>query len=272
MNKFQILCVTMNQKDFSKVKEMNIHDNIIYANQADDTIYEEKPYDTFMAQMITTRTRGVGNNRNIAFMYANADICLLADDDVTYVDGLQEIVVTEFNKYPEADIIIFHLNTTNEYRKQIRYKKTRKHYPWQRMPWGGGRIAFRLDSVKKANIWFTTLFGGGAIFSSGEDSMWLNEAKKKGLKFYVSDKTIGEVSFGESTWFTGYDNRFFFSKGAYYQSVHSKTIWIWIIYFAIRTSRLTKIKFIDRIRQMQKGRNGYLLLRSFVDFENDKIN
>lgn len=28
MSTFQILCVTMNQNDFSKIKQMNIHSNV----------------------------------------------------------------------------------------------------------------------------------------------------------------------------------------------------------------------------------------------------
>ena len=41
MLSFEILCVTMYQKDFSKIGEMNIHSNVVFANQCDRTSYEE---------------------------------------------------------------------------------------------------------------------------------------------------------------------------------------------------------------------------------------
>ena len=41
MSEFQILCVTMHQNDFSKIKEMNVHSDIVYANQCDHTSFEE---------------------------------------------------------------------------------------------------------------------------------------------------------------------------------------------------------------------------------------
>ena len=246
--RFEILCVTMHQKDFSKIKEMNIHSNVVFANQADTTAYDELEFEQKRARMITTATRGVGINRNLALTYADADICLFADDDVQYVDNLEEIVLHEFDAHPDADVFIFHLDTDDEDRKQVKYAKTRKHGRFERMPWGGVRIAFRLPSVKKANVWFTTLFGGGCVFPSGEDSMWLLEAKRKGLNFYVSKETIGTVSFAESTWYTGYDEKFYFSKGAFYAAVHPKSIYLWLLYFAFRTRGSGNLSFSEKMR------------------------
>ena len=39
MPKFEILCVTMHQTDFAKVEEMNIHSNVVFANQCNRTAY-----------------------------------------------------------------------------------------------------------------------------------------------------------------------------------------------------------------------------------------
>ena len=261
--RFEILCVTMHQNDFSKIQEMNIHSNVVFANQADRTSYEELEFEGKTARMITTATRGVGINRNLALAYANADICLFADDDVRYDDDMEERVLSEFEKYPDADIIIFHLEADDAKRRQLKYKKTRRHGRFERMPWGGVRIAFRLSSVKKANVCFTTLFGGGCMFPSGEDSMWLIESKRKGLKFYVSKETIGKISFGESSWFTGFDEKFYFAKGAFYASVHPKTTGLWMLYFAFRTKRTGKMSFREKIRWMKKGKNGYKKMVSY---------
>ena len=75
MSKFQILCVTMGQTDFSKLEQMNIHSDVIFANQADRTEKQVLEFDGHTAQMITTDTRGVGKNRNIALLHADADVC-----------------------------------------------------------------------------------------------------------------------------------------------------------------------------------------------------
>ena len=264
--KFEILCVTMNQKDFSKVEDMNIHSNVLFANQADTTAFESKDFDGFTARMITTNTRGVGINRNLALSYANAEFCLFADDDVTYVDDLEQIVVNEFEKHTDADIFIFHLETEDKQRKQVKYSKTHKCGHFARMPWGGCRIAVRLSSIKKANVWFTTLFGGGTVFPSGEDSMWLTDAKNKGLTFYVSDKTIGKVAMDDSSWFSGYNEKFYFAKGAFYSAVHPKTILLWKLYFAFRTRNMTKMPLSDKMKWMKIGQKGYKNMMAYEKF------
>ena len=220
MSAFEILCTTMHQKDFSKLKEMNIHSNVVFANQADRTELSELEFEGHLARMITTTTRGVGKNRNLALLYAQGDICLLADDDVIYADDMEEKVLREFDAHPDADVIIFHFESTDPTRPQPNAKKPRWVHFWNRMPWPTFRIAFRLSAVKKGNVWFTTLFGGGCTFPSGEDSMWLNTARRKGLKMYVSTETIGKVFYESSSWFTGYDEKYFYGKGAYHQAVH----------------------------------------------------
>ena len=265
MSKFEVLCVTMHQKDFSKIQQMNIHSDVFFANQADRTALEELEFDGRKARMLTTDTRGVGINRNMTLQYAQGDICLFADDDVTYCDDMEQKVLAEFEAHPDADVMIFHLDTDSP-RKQIRYSKTQKCGRFTRMPWAAFRIAFRRTSVQKANVWFTTLFGGGCVFPSGEDSMWLADAKKKGLTFYVSKETIGTVNFDKSTWFTGYDEKFYFAKGAYYQAVHPQSFGMWTAYFLLRTRSFGKLSVSEKRKWMKAGRIGYKNMQSYQEY------
>ena len=125
MSRFEILCVTMHQKDFSKIEQMNINSDVVFANQADRTSMNELEFNGHRARMITTDTRGVGVNRNLALTYAQGEICLFADDDVTYDDDMEERVLKEFDAHPDADVIIFHFDTDSD-RKQVKYPKTKK--------------------------------------------------------------------------------------------------------------------------------------------------
>lgn len=258
MNRFEILCVTMKQSDFSKINEMNITSDIVFANQCNHTSYEEYQFNNHLAKMISTTTKGVGINRNICLMYATADICLFADDDVYYYENIEKIIVDEFEKNPKADIFIFNLDTDDLSRTQLKYNKTKRCPKYCRMPWGAARIAFRLSSIRKANLWFNTLFGGGCVFPSGEDSIWLLDAKRKGLKFYVSKETIGKVSFEQSSWFTGYDENFFRGKGAYLAAMHKKTFLLRAIYLALRIKSKSAFSILKMINFMKKGKKEYI--------------
>ena len=266
-NKFQILCVTMNQIDFSKIKDMNINSNIIFANQSNKVGYSELKIKNHIAKMITTNTKGVGINRNIALSYADAEICLFADDDVIYFDNLEDIILKEFVDYPSADVIIFHLESNSNERKLAKYSKTRRWKKYEPRPWGAVRIAFRLRAVQKANLWFSPLFGGGCVFPNGEDSMWIDSAFDANLKFYVSNKTIGYVDMSESSWFSGFDYKYFYAKGAFYQASYPRMIKIWMLYFAFRTRKMTMLTFKERLQWLEYGRHGYNSMKSYEEFK-----
>ncbi len=268
MSKLEVLCVTMHQKDFSKIKEMNIHTDVIFANQADTNSFDEYEFEGCKAKMITTTTRGVGVNRNIALMYASAQYCLLADDDVVYNDDMQQRIISEFEAHPDADVMLFHFATDHKERKQVSYNKTKKYSVFYGLPWSAFSVAFRLSSVKKANVWFTTLFGGGAIFPSGEDSMFLSALRKAGLKFYVSKETLGTVSFETSTWYTGRDEKYYYGKGVFYQAVRPKLKYFWMMYFCLRTFKHKNISVKDKLRWMCRGAKGYKDLMSYDDYVN----
>lgn len=266
MGKFEILCVTMGQHDFSRIRDMNIHSDVLFTNQADTTSKAELEFEGKHARMVTTDTRGVGCNRNLALLYARGEICLMADDDVVYNDNMERQVLAEFEAHPDADVMIFHFDTDSPQRKQKKYAATRKCGPLEPMPWAGFRIAFRLEAVRKANLWFTTLFGGGCIFPSGEDSLWLIDARRAGLRIYVSKETIGRVSFETSTWFTGVDERFYYGKGAFYQASHPKLFWLWACYFVLRTRGRGALSVRNKFSWIRSGREGYRQMLSYDDY------
>jgi len=265
--KFEILCVTMHQKDFSKIKSMNIHSDVVFANQCDQTGYSEYQFENHIAKMISTSTKGVGINRNLTLMYASADICLLADDDIVYREDLELVILNEFDKHPDADIFIFNYDAINSGNRKIKkFKKTKKSSKFLRKMGGGIRIAFRLASAKKANLWFTTLFGGGCIFPCGEDSKWLIDAYNKHLNVYVSKESIGTVSFGDSSWFNGVNERYFYGFGAFYKDAHPISYPLWMLYFAIRTTKMTKMGFLKKVHWMRNGVKGYKKLLTYEQF------
>ena len=263
---FEILCVTMNQNDFSKIKEMNIHSNVVFANQCNHTSYDEINFDGNIAKMISTNTHGVGINRNISLIYASKDICLFADDDVKYVDNVSELVINEFINHPNADIFIFNLKSDSFIRTPKTYNKTKKCKKFNRMPFGGPRIAFKLSSIKKKNLWFTTLFGGGCKFPNGEDTIWLKEARKKKLNIYISNKTIGILSYKSSTWFDGYNEKFYFGKGACYYAQNPYTFYIWVLYTSLKKFK-DSINFFEKIKWMKNGKKAYKEMLDFDEFK-----
>ena len=115
-------------------------------------------------------------------------------------------------------------------------------------------------------MFFTTLFGGGCVFPSGEDSMWLKDAKKKGLVFYVSRHYIGRVSFETSSWYTGRNEKLFYARGAYIQAQYKRLQCLWTLYYAVRLGKGATLSFGERIKWINYGRDGFYQCISFDEF------
>ena len=91
MDRVEVVCVTMGQKDLTIADKMHITGDAVFGNQADGYRKETQLNAGRTLRMITTDTRGVGVNRNIALLHAAGDILLFADDDICYADGLSLI-------------------------------------------------------------------------------------------------------------------------------------------------------------------------------------
>lgn len=252
--KLQVLVATMNQKDFSLIGKMNLKSDTIFANQSDyisDDIIEKNNH---IYRMITTKTKGVGKNRNIALTYASEDICLLADDDMCYCDNYEQIIVNAFEENPNADAIIFNIKTVGKTVKRRMNNSAKKVNILNFQNYGAVRLAFRREAYQKANVCFSELFGGGTYYSHGEDSLFLRKLLNAGMSIYTSPEYIGTVNQEESSWFNGYGNKFFYDQGVLMKAMFPKMSGIYIsIYYPLRFGRIAKKSPIYIARWMHKG-------------------
>lgn len=236
--KLQVLVSTMNQEDYSLLDKMNIQTDSIIINQGDRNTIEEFKYRNKYIKFMSFSERGIGLSRNTALMRASGDYCLFADDDVTYVDNYEKIILSAFENQPDADIIIFNVPSTNSERQSYQIKERSRVRWFNSLKYGAVRIVIKTHSIKKENIYFSMLFGGGAKYGSGEDSLFIFEAIKKGLKIYANPSIIGYVSQENSTWFEGYNDKFFLDKGALYSHISRRWAKILVLQFIIRHRKL----------------------------------
>lgn len=211
--KLQVLVSTMHQTDHSLLEKMNIQSDAIVINQCDRDCIERFTFRGHDVLWMSMNERGVGLSRNNALMRASGDILLFADDDVVYTDGYVEKIVKNFENHPKADLIVFNLKSQNPDRPEAIVENEYKLHWYNSLKFGAFRIAIRKDAIRKANVFYSLLFGGGAQYQSGEDNLFIIQCLKKGIKGLASDVIIGTVQQEESTWFKGFDEKYFFDKG-----------------------------------------------------------
>ncbi len=215
--RLEILMAAVNQ-DKTLLDKINLESDIIVCNQSNSSLFNEErfQYGTNNVTWFNFNERGVGLNRNNALMRSQADICLIGDDDVTYKSGYSDIVVRTFDENPKADVILFNVHPNENYHPFVCKKKMRINF-LNCGRFGGVRIAFRRTKVIKHTISFNLMFGGGAMFGAGEDVMFIEDCLRNGLKVIaVPNEILTLREERESTWFNGYDDKFFHDMGASY--------------------------------------------------------
>ena len=254
MTKLQVLVAAMHQTDFSLVEKMNLQCDAIIANQTNNDSYDVMEYPFGRVQMISTCTRGVGINRNIALAAAQAEYVLFADDDVTYTGGMPQTVIAEFNAYPDADILIFGIDyTKNGTVIERRRPGVKRRHLWNSLRFGAAVTAVKLSALRRCGVEFSTIFGGGCIYGSGEDTLFIKDCIFSGLKVYSTNAVLGTCSKDTSSWFTGCNEKYFYDKGALMAYLFPHCRYIAALYFAVRVKKQTDITCLKRIKLMFEG-------------------
>lgn len=251
----QVLVATMNQKNHSLLEKMNINSDAIVGNQCDRNEIEDFDYKGHKVKYLSFSEKGVGLNRNNMLMRASADICLFADDDVRYVSNYQDIIINTFKKIKDADVLIFNLISNNPSRQSSITKKVKRIRFFNCLKYGTYRIAVRTERIKWLNIYFSLLFGGGAKFSCGEDSLFIVDCLRKGCKIYAVPEVIGTVDQTDSSWFTGYNDKYFIDKGILFAAISKRLSLLLCLQFCLRHRKLFvgQKKWFEAMKLLFKG-------------------
>lgn len=214
-------------------KQMKLKTAAVMINQCDKYDYLEWTFETCKIQCFSMPERGVGLSRNTALLHANTEICLFSDEDIVFDGNYPETLRKVYEEHPDADMILYNVKVAPERRTYWNDRVKRIHwYNYGRYP--AYSISGRLDSLRKANVQFSLLFGGGAKYSNGEDSLFLRDCLKAGLVIYAVPDCIGEEIPRPSTWFSGYTEKFFTDRGVLYYYLYGKLARLFALRFLIK--------------------------------------
>ena len=252
--KLQVLVAAVNKQPQVLADSMNLQTDAVIVNQCDSYSYEEFYRADKRIQCLAMKERGVGLNRNTALLHATGDIVLFSDEDICFYDDYREKVLSAFAENPDADIITFNFKV-HETRATYYNKEERRirWYNYGRYPTFA--VAAKLEALRKANVSFSLLFGGGAKYSNGEDSLFLRDCLKAGLHLYTSMAEIGEEVYRESTWFQGYNEKFFVDRGVLYHFLYGGLAKLFSLRFlyAHKAEMCKEIPLKEAYKLMKKG-------------------
>lgn len=254
-SRFEVLLSAMHLSDWHYIDKLNIKGRVTVINQCDSE--GRITDDNGRVKFISTKDRGLSKSRNMALREASGEICMFCDNDVCYVDDYADRIVGEFDKHPDADIIVFFIERPE--RKAPIFNSAQKMGWLSTMKIFSPEVAFRRAAVKEAGLWFDESFGAGAEYSMGEENIFLYDAMRAGLKIVYVPVRIAGLLDTESTWFKGYTKKFFINRGAGYYRMTNMFYHILIWQFALRKYKLygSEISPIDAIKAMYEGAREY---------------
>lgn len=275
METLELLMSAMHQRDFSLAKTSNVNSDLLIINQCDTNGEVQENIGKNRWRMLSTTERGLSKSRNMAIENATGNICLLCDDDEILADNYPDIILKAYNDLPDADVIVFNLYRINYNMKKKYYSIKEVRLAPQYRSYGSPMITFKLNKIKSKNIHFNEIFGSGSKFGGGEDNLFLSSIREAGLKIYEHPAVIATIDYAryESKWFHGYDNRYFYNLGVFFEYLNPNKPLpniLWGLYHSIklRREKINPFKIIKwRLAGAKGFREGEMTYEEYIKFK-----
>lgn len=252
--KLQVLVSAVGEDTDTLAERMNLESDAIIINQTDTFDHHEYRHKNKRIQCFSFAERGVGLSRNNALLRAEGDIVLFSDEDIVYDEGYEKTVLDAFSAHPGADFLLFNMCVGKE-RATYHTERFHRVHIWNAGRYPTYSFAVRREKLHAAHVTFSLLFGGGAKYSNGEDSLFLRDCLKYGLRVYAVPETIGTERERESTWFQGYTDKFFIDRGVLYHFLYGRLAYPMAVRFLAAHGKVMceKIPKKNALALMKKG-------------------
>lgn len=201
--------------------------------------------------------KGLSKSRNCLLNNSTEDILIISDDDVKYVDNLSNIIEESYRNYPEADIITFQVKTPEGL--FFKHYKNRPFWHTKRsiLKVSSIEITLKRNSIIGGGVFFDEQFGLGAIFPTGEEAIFLNDALKKGLKILYIPIHISTHPLESSGKMYTNNQKLIQAKGAMIFRLYKNIGYIVSILFALKKYKSSNFKLFNFINIMYQGITEY---------------
>ncbi|WP_299767519.1 glycosyltransferase family A protein [uncultured Dokdonia sp.] len=254
---FEIIIATMFRTDLSFLEAMfpngdYSHYPILIINQTDAE--RQLHSNENNVRVINTEERGLPQSRNMGIRNAIGDVCLVADDDVLYVDNLESIILNGYKTYPDAAVITFQLvNTKGTLFRE--YPDVIQHDKESFKTVNGVVISFKKDILLNTNTLYNPHFGLGTIFNGANEYVFMKNVLKAQLPAYF----VPEIILKHPDMSSGQDlgsDRLLFLRGALAYKYYGVLSYLWVIKYVFFLMRHKYIKANDAFAKAKTAFSG----------------
>lgn len=266
---FQALITTVglnHEQMVDLAKANNIHCNAIIRSQCGRESTRVTLLDGHELITIEANDEGCSVNRNRLFELSNADYISFFDDDISLPDDFSEKIDRLVSGQP-AEAYFFNVKRELHSSKYDNCRKGAKLSGLRFRSRSANRFMFLRDYLVRCGIKFDESIGPGAALFCGEDTVFLNELRKKGLKpVCTGDFLKLTICDDSSTWFRGYDAKYFFSNGYIYSRINGSLWWLFCLRQGLKLRKhLKNLKLIDAFSFQIRGHKEWLRSKAAGD-------
>lgn len=180
------------------------------------------------------RERGLSRNRNRCIEMAEAEWCLISDDDISYSDIELTTLIDTLSNRQELDIVTIKYHSSAGFTKiyparEVEYANCDKGYYVSSI-----EIVFRRSAVQ-GNLKFNERFGIGApVFKCGEEDIFIHDCLNAGLSVRFIPITVGSHPHTTTTSRDAQKDYLYLTKGAVYSYIYPSMWWLRITVYGIR--------------------------------------
>lgn len=253
----EVLIPTIN-KDVSDAESLlrfwNVQTDCIISNQCGRNGHYEFLFNDKRVTWVDVDSVGVSLNRNNLLTLLKSDLGLFIDDDCSLLESYEQKVIQEMNQFSAEGALFTGLNvlgsTINKRSKTIICKSFNKisHI-------GGPGICVSRQFIHKTGISFCEQLGTPNKVYLGEDSLFGYQMIKSSNRIINSHIIVFKIleDLDNSSYFRGFTEQYFFSKGAINRLIHPKFCFAWRLYYSTRLTLKTKQNFSFISKSMKKG-------------------
>lgn len=191
---FEILISTMYRNNMDFLEEMFARVGgprfpVLIVNQTDPE--NQLKSESEHIRVINSSSRGLSQSRNLAIAHAKGKVCLVADDDVTYLPGFEEVILRAHQRQQEAVVITFKMldQAGREFRS---YPDHTEHDLSTIGTVNGVVISFKREPLLQAGIVYNRHFGLGCTFQSANEYVFMRNVLKSGVRALFEPQPILE--------------------------------------------------------------------------------
>lgn len=256
---FQILIATMNRENFDFLYAMfpyhKIEDlDVIIVNQ---TTKDKQLTSTIASvKVFNSLEKGLSKSRNLALENSSADWCLIADDDLVYLEGFEQKINKGIEKFSSSGVITFQVQK-DEFILMRKYpEKSKKKLSIQEILNVSSVEMLINKKMLASTIKFNDNFGlGSNVFECGEEQVFLKEVKMLNYNISFFNTTIVH----HPLLHTGTklkNSKRYFVKGGIYAKMFPKTYKTWVfsqIFFDLKQRKISISEMCKYYKNALKG-------------------